>query len=80
MTSQADTALDQLNYIIDATFTSIEKFELFDQYTTLKSYAALDHQLEDGLMGQQESDCMQFIVGKLWNLKLQIHTIEMECV
>ena len=30
-------------------------------------------------MGQQESDCMRFIVGKLWDLKLQIHMIEKEC-
>ena len=41
-------------------------------------YKALDHQLPDRLMGQQESDCMQFIVGKLWDLKLQIHMIEKE--
>ena len=48
-------------------------------YTTLQSlYTALDHQLQDGLMGQQESDCMRFIVRKLWDLKLKIHTIEKE--
>ena len=41
-------------------------------------YTALDHQL-DGSMGQQESDRMWFIVGKLWDLKLQIHMIEKEC-
>ena len=41
-------------------------------------YTALDHQLQDGLMGQQESDRMRFIVGKLWDLKLQIHLIEKE--
>ena len=29
-------------------------------------------------MGQQESDRMRFIVGKLWDLKLQIHMIEKE--
>ena len=39
---------------------------------------ARDHQLEDGLMGQQESDCMRFVVRKLWDLKLQIHMIEKE--
>ena len=64
MASRADTALDQLNHIIDATFSSIEKFEPFDRYTTLQSlHTALDHQLQDGLMGQQESDRMRFIVG-----------------
>ena len=30
-------------------------------------------------MSQQESDHMRFIVGKLWDLKLQIHMIEKEC-
>ena len=46
MASRADTALDQLNHIIDATFSIIEEFEAFDQYTTLQSlYTALDHQL-----------------------------------
>ena len=79
MASQADTALDQLNHIIDATFSSIRKYKPFDRYTTLQSlYTALDHQLEDGLLGQQESDHMRFIVGKVWDLKLQIHMIEKE--
>ena len=56
------------------------KFEPFDRYTSLQSlYMALDHQREDGLMGQQESHRMRFIVEKLWNLKLQIHMIEKEC-
>ena len=75
MASRTDT--DQLNHIIDATFASIEKFEPFDRYTRLQSlYTALDHQLEDRLMGQQEPDRMRFIVRKLWDLKLQIHMIE----
>ena len=79
MASRADRALDQLNHIIDATLSSIEEFEPFDLYSTLQSlYTALDHQLQDGLIGQQESDCVQFIVGKLWDLKLQIHMIEKE--
>ena len=56
MASQADTSLGQLNHIIDATFSNIDKFEPFDRYTTLQSlYTALDHQLQDGLKGQQES-------------------------
>ena len=41
-------------------------------------YTALDHQLQDGLMGQQESDRMRFVVRKLLDLKLQIHIIEKE--
>ena len=76
MTSRTDTALDQLNHIIDATFSS-EKFEPFDWYTTLQSlYTPLDHQLQDGLMDQQEFDRTWFIVRKLWDLKLQVHMIE----
>ena len=77
MASRADTALDQLNHSIDATLSSIKIFEPFDRYTTLQSlYTALDCQLEDGFIGQQESDRMRFIVGKSWALKLQIHMIE----
>ena len=77
MASRTDTALDQLNHVINTTFSSIRKFEPFERYTTLQSlYRALDHQLQDGSMGQQESDCMRFIVRKLWDLKLQIHMIE----
>ena len=30
-------------------------------------------------MSQQESDRMWFIVGKLWDLKLQIYMIEKKC-
>ena len=45
--------------------------------TTLQSlYTSLDHQLEDELIGQQKSDRVRFIVGKLWDLKLQIHKFE----
>ena len=50
MASQTVTSLDQLNHIIDATFSIIEQFERFDRYTTLQSlYTALDHQMEDGI-------------------------------
>ena len=59
MASQTVTARDQLNHIIDATFSNIEQFERFDRYTTLQSlYTVLDHQVEDGLMRQQEFDPM----------------------
>ena len=77
---RTNMTLDQLNHIIDTTFSNIEKFEPLDRYTTLQSlYTALDHQLQNGLMGQQESDRMRFIVGKLWDLKLKLHMIEKEC-
>ena len=80
MASRSITALDQLNHIIDATFSNIEQFEHFDRYTTLQSlYTALDHQVEDVLIGQQECDRMRFIVGKPWDLKLQIHLLEKGC-
>ena len=80
MASRTDKALHQFNHLIDTTFPGIRKFEPFDWYTTLQSlYTALDLQLQDGLMDEQESDRMRFIVGKLWDLKLQIHMIEKEC-
>ena len=73
MASRSDTALDQLNHLINTTFSSIRTLEPFDRYTTQQSWCrALDCQLQDGLMGQQESDCMRFVVRKLWDLKLQI--------
>ena len=79
MASRTDTALDQLNHVINDTFSSIRTFELFDRYTTLQSlYTAFDHQMQDGLMGQQESGGMLFVVRNLWDLKLQIHMIEKE--
>ena len=63
MTSRTDTALDPLNHIIDTTFPSVKKFEPFERYATLQSsYAALGHQLQDGLMDQQEFDRTRFIV------------------
>ena len=37
------------------------------------------HQVEDGLMRHQECDRMRFIVGKSWDLKLQIHLLEKGC-
>ena len=78
MISRTDMVLDQLN-LIDDTFSSVEKFEPPNRYTTLQSlYTPLDHQLQDGLMGQHEFDRMRYIVQKLWNLKLQIHMIEKE--
>ena len=80
MASRSVTALGELNHIIDGTFSNIEQFERFDRYTTLQSlYTALDHQVEDGLMRQQECDRMRFMVGKPWDLKLQINLLEKGC-
>ena len=57
MALRTDMALDQLNHIIDATFSSVAKFEPFDRYTTLRwLYTELDHQLQDGLMDKYEFD------------------------
>ena len=79
MASRTDTAMDQLNLVNDTTFSSVDKFEPFDRYTTLQSlYTALDHQLQCGLMNQQEFDHTRFIARKLRGLKLQIHMIEKE--
>ena len=66
MASRTDTALDQLNHVIDTTFSSIRNFEPFDRYPTMQLlYRALDHQLQDGLMEQQESDRVRFVVRTL---------------
>ena len=48
MASRTDMALDQLNHIINTTFSSIEEFEQLDRDATLQSlYTALDHLLQD---------------------------------
>ena len=68
MASRSVTAMGELNYITNGTFSYIEPFERFDRYTTLQSlYTALDRQVEDGLM---ECDRNRFTVGKSWDLKL----------
>ena len=57
----------------------LNTLEPFNRYTALQSlYTALDHQLQGGLMGQQEFDRVRFIVRKLRDLKHQIHMIEKE--
>ena len=79
MASRTDTALDQLNHIIDATFSNVEIIGTFDRYTTLQSlYTSLDQQLPDRQMNQHEFDRTRYIVRKLWHLKLHIHMIEKE--
>ena len=79
MATRMDTALDQLNDIIDATFSDVERFVSFNRYTILQSlYTVLDHQSQDGLMDQHEFDYTRYVVRKLWDLKLQIHMIEKE--
>ena len=73
MTSRTATALDQVNHIIDATFSSVEQFEPFDRYTALQSmHTALDRQLKHVLIDQREFDRTRYIVRKLWDLELQI--------
>ena len=72
MASRKVTA--HLNHIIDSTFSNIGQCERFDRYTTLQSlHNALDHQVEDGLTRLEEYNRMRFIVGKLCELKLQLH-------
>ena len=44
----------------------------------IHSPALKNRQLQDGLINQQEFDRTPYIVRKLWDLKLQIHIIEME--
>ena len=70
--------MDQLNHLIDITFSDVEKFESSNRprYTLQSLYTALDHQLQDGLTPQHEFDRMRYIVRKRSDLKLQIHAIE----
>ena len=70
----------QLAHLIDDTFSDVEKFDSFrhHRYTLQSLYTALDHQLQNGLMARNEFDRMRYIVRKLFNLKLQMHTIEAE--
>ena len=71
----------QLTRLIDATFSNVEKFESSNRhrrYTLQSLYTPLDHQLKDGLMAQPDFDRMRYVVRKLFDLKLQIHTIEAE--
>ena len=72
--------MDQLAHLIDDTFSEVEKFESFrhHRYTLQSLYAALDHQLQDGLMVRHEYDRMRYVVRKLFDLKLQMHAIEAE--
>ena len=66
--------MDQLNHLIDTTFSDVEKFESSNRRYTLQSlYTSFVHQLQDGLMVQHE-----YIVRKLIDLKQQIHAIEAE--
>ena len=46
--------MDQLNHLIDTTFSDAETFESSNRsrYTLQSLYTALDHQLQDGLMAQ----------------------------
>ena len=62
MASRTDIALDQLNHISDATYSSVDKFEPFDRYTTLQSLYTALAQLQDGLMDQHEFDRTRYIV------------------
>ena len=72
--------MDQLTRLIDATFSDVEKFESSNRrrYTLQSLCAALDRQLQDGLMVRHEFDRMRYIVRKLFDLKLQLHAIEAE--
>ena len=74
--------MDQLAHLIDDTFSDVEKFESFHRrrhcYTLQSLYTAVDHQLQDGLVVQHEFVRMRYVVGKLFDLKWQMHAIEAE--
>ena len=72
--------MDQLTHLIDATFSDVETFESFHRrrhsYILQSLYTTLDHQLQDGLVAQHEFDRVRYVVRKLFDLKLPLHTIE----
>ena len=56
-----------------------ESFHRRRHCSTLQSlYTALDHQLQDGLVAQDEFDRMRYVVRKLFDLKYQLYAIEAE--
>ena len=73
--------MDQLTHLIDATCSDVKKFESSHcrhRYTLQSLYTAADHQLQDGLMAPRDIDRMRYVVRKLFDLKLQIHAIEVQ--
>ena len=70
------SALDELRFVLEGVFARIDQFER-PAHTSLHSlYTALYHQLEDGLMQQEEFEAQRFMALKAWNLKLQLDWVE----
>ena len=67
------SALDELKFFLQGTFARIEQFEQPAPASLHSLYTALYHQLEDGLMRQEEFEAQRFVA---WHLKLQLDWIE----
>ena len=72
------SALDELRFVLEGVFARIEQFERPAPTSLHSLYTALYHQLEDGLMQQEEFEDQRFMALKAWNLKLQLDWVESE--
>ena len=70
------SALDELRFVLEGVFARIEQFERPAPTSLHSLYTALYHQLEDGLMQQEEFEAQRFMALKAWNLKLQLDWVE----
>ena len=65
------SALDELRFVLEGVFARIEQFERLAPTRLHSLYTALYHQLEDGLMQQEE-----FEAQRIMALKLQLDWVE----
>ena len=70
------SALDELRFVLEDVFARIEQYERPAPTSLHSLYTALYHQLEDGLMQQEEFEAQRFMALKAWNLKLQLDWVE----
>ena len=70
------SALDELRFVLEGVFVRIEQFDQSAPTSLHLLYTALYHQLEDGLMQQEEFEAHRFMALKAWNLKLQLDWVE----
>ena len=75
-TAMEASALDELRFVLEGVFAGIEQFERPAPTSLHSLYTALYHQLEDGLMQQEEFEAQPFMALMAWNIKLQLDWVE----
>ena len=70
------SALDELRFFLEGVFARIEQFERPTPTSLHSLYTAFYHQLDDGLMQQEEFEAHRFMALKAWNLKLQLYWLK----